>query len=165
MKAPVGADREDIHARFAALWQPEPNSGCWLWLGAPGPSGYGRIRHHAAGEVHAHRVSWTVHNGPVPAGLFVCHRCDVRLCVNPDHLFLGTNRDNMNDAVHKGRVAPPASKGETNPASKLTLAAVREILASRESSRAIAPRFGVTSSAIRHIRRGVIWGHAKEPTP
>lgn len=82
---------------------PEPNSGCHLWLGAV-RSGYGVIGSGVGKKVAlAHRVSWGLANGPIPAGLCVLHRCDVPSCVNPDHLFLGTIKDNSLDMVAKRR--------------------------------------------------------------
>jgi hypothetical protein len=83
---------------------PEPNSGCWLWTGRYGNQGYGTYGGGRRGErVQAHRLVWEVTNGPIPTGLFVLHRCDVRGCVNPAHLFLGTAKDNTRDMMAKGR--------------------------------------------------------------
>jgi len=77
--------------------------GCWLWTGRP-VQGYGRFRPSSRGtKIGAHRYSWELHVGPIPDGLDVCHRCDVPLCIRPDHLFLGTHADNMADMVAKGR--------------------------------------------------------------
>lgn len=79
-------------------------SGCWLWTGAKKQGGYGKIS--AGGDngwVLTHRVAWELTNGLIPAGLMVCHRCDVPACCNPGHLFLGTARDNMQDMIAKGR--------------------------------------------------------------
>lgn len=87
--------------RFDRKWTPEPNTGCWLWKHGTHKFGYGFFKH--AGEVTAHRVSWVLHNGPIPDGMHVLHRCDVPQCVNPDHLFLGTHTDNMKDCARKGR--------------------------------------------------------------
>jgi hypothetical protein len=81
---------------------PEPNSGCWLWLGNTNLQGYAHLTH--GGKMHrANRFSWVAYNSKIPPDLHVLHRCDNRLCVNPEHLFLGTNQDNVDDRVRKGR--------------------------------------------------------------
>src|SRR5688500_5712196 len=86
---------------------------CWLWLAAHSELGYGRF--YADGRTQsAHRVSWQLTNGAIPAGLVVCHRCDNPRCVNPSHLFLGSHRDNMADAVGKGRMDNPTAKTNRN---------------------------------------------------
>jgi hypothetical protein len=93
-----------VAERFAKYVHPEPNSGCWLWVGNAIPHGYGIIRiNKPRTQRLAHRVSWQVHRGDIPTGLCVLHRCDNRLCDNPDHLFLGTQRDNLQDMLRKGR--------------------------------------------------------------
>lgn len=90
--------------RFMKFVSPEPNSGCWLWTGGTvQPGGYGVFAPRTSPQTTAHRVSWMLFVGPIPDGLQVCHHCDVRLCVNPDHLFLGTSQDNHSDMVRKKR--------------------------------------------------------------
>lgn len=79
-------------------------SGCWLWKGSRNGRGYGEIYVHGKKEM-AHRASWLIHRGVIPDGLYVLHRCDCPPCVNPAHLFLGTNSDNMLDAAARGRLA------------------------------------------------------------
>lgn len=90
--------------RFNKKWQPVTETGCWLWTGAI-TKGYGMIGSGLGDRrtLLAHRVSWELCNGPVPAGLHVLHKCDTPACVNPDHLFLGTHTDNMCDMTKKGR--------------------------------------------------------------
>ena len=92
-----------IQAKLMAYIEPEPNSGCWLWTASVRPlSGYGQLRH--AGKIRfAHRVAYEAFRGRIPDGLFVCHHCDTRSCINPDHLFLGTGKDNAQDMIRKGR--------------------------------------------------------------
>lgn len=94
--------------RFDRKYIPEPNSGCWLWLGAicSGNAGYGQVREGGKTD-YAHRASYRMHCGEIPAGLDVCHTCDQPSCVNPDHLFTGTRQENMQDAKRKGRLVVP----------------------------------------------------------
>lgn len=90
-----------------ARTEPEPNTGCWLWAKGMSGEGYGVTRHPATQEIcKAHRVVFDLLVGTIPKGLLVCHRCDVKLCVNPDHLFLGTSQDNAQDMLRKGREGP-----------------------------------------------------------
>jgi HNH endonuclease len=99
------------------LWKyvlPEPMSGCWLWDGAT-QRGYGALVVGSRLDgtrkmMRAHRLSWIVHRGDIPDGLDVCHVCDVRMCINPDHLFLGTRKENIRDAVNKNRLNPWQSR-------------------------------------------------------
>jgi hypothetical protein len=101
--------RPDLSQR-TALSKVDRSGECWLWTGYVQSNGYAKTWYQ--GRVQwAHRIAWQEANGPIPEGMFVCHRCDVRRCVRPDHLFLGTQRDNMQDAVAKGRTAKGAASG------------------------------------------------------
>lgn len=139
------------------VWEgciPEPNTGCWLWSGAINPGGYGALS-LGGRTVLAHRASWAGRHGPVPERMFVCHRCDVRACVNPTHLFLGTALDNSADAVAKGRLHDRTGL----PIRKLDEDAVREIRASDLTQAELARRFGVSVGTISNVRSRWSWRH------
>ncbi len=89
-------------ARMLENYIPEPNTGCWLWLGPYARRDYGHVSGFT-GETLAHRLFWRHHRGAPPPGLHVLHRCDTPACVNPAHLFLGTDADNIHDMMAKGR--------------------------------------------------------------
>lgn len=98
----IGMSKRTLQERFDDMYCPEPNSGCWLWT-ASVRHRYGSIRTSSTKCSSAHRVSWELHHGPIPEGICVLHRCDTPTCVNPDHLFLGTQLDNIKDRDQKGR--------------------------------------------------------------
>jgi hypothetical protein len=131
-----------------------PWSGCWIWMGALNDKGYGRFR-SSNGKLYAHRVAYDKFVAPIPHGMDVLHRCDVACCVNPAHLFLGTQADNNADRDRKGRHV--ALRGEKNGMSKLTPQLIGVIRASRESSVALSKRIDINASTIRKIRRGELW--------
>lgn len=125
---------------------------CWTWAGPIQSYGYGDI-HHREGRISAHRFSYELHHGIIDAGGVVCHRCDNPPCVNPAHLFIGTQADNMADKVSKGRQA----KGERNGSAKLTDAQFHELLELKAAGVRqvdIAARFGVTPQAVcQYLKR------------
>lgn len=133
-----------------------PWSGCRLWLGYQSIGGYGQLFFNGRVEA-AHRVAWQQTNGPIPDGLCVLHKCDVRCCINVKHLFLGTYADNARDRDAKGRAA--CVVGEKNPAAKLSSEQVAAILIDRRSRVEIANDYGVTIHCIKRIRAHRTWKH------
>lgn len=151
--------------RFENLISPEPMSGCWLWTGAPGDSSatgqYGRFR-IAGVQWKAHRAAWRLYRGDIPSGQHVLHHCDNPACVNPAHLFLGTNDDNVADRVRKGRSGGESRPGEAHPLHKLHASDVRSIrarYAAGEKGRALASEFSVHPATISEIVSRKKWTH------
>lgn len=146
--------RRPLKERFMRFVSPEPMSGCWLWLGPTTgrPPGYGAIS--IDGKTRkAHRLAWEMANGPIPDGLHVCHKCDNRLCVNPRHMFLGTNAENTADKVRKGRQL----KGRQIQLCKLSdeqVVELRELRATGVLLRVLADRFGLTKETVSHLVSG-----------
>jgi hypothetical protein len=143
--------------RFESKYSPEPNTGCWLWMGSVMNSGYGRfcVGYH---DSSAHRHSYEIFVGEIPEGMSVLHRCDTKLCVNPRHLFLGTQDTNMKDMASKGR----SCKGSKNAGAKLgesSVIEIRRLINDGLSQQEIASQFGVTFQAISSISRGITWRH------
>ncbi len=129
---------------------------CWLWIGPVGIRGYGVS--HAGGQTTSHRASWVLTYGPIPRGLHVLHTCDVRLCVRPDHLYLGTESDNIRDAYARGRRPRNTWTGRP-PATKLTPDQVR-VIRTRfgiDTDAAIARDYDVHETTIARIRKGRTW--------
>lgn len=139
-------------------------NGCWEWTAYKASDGGGMIYTGSRNAARAYRVSWELHNGPIPEGMEVCHRCDNRGCVRPDHLFIGTHADNMRDAIRKGRLSivlpGNTAYGESSSRSILTLDQVRQIVASKESKSELAKKFGVHPETIYHARSGKTWKKA-----
>mgnify|MGYP001608699181 CR=1 FL=1 len=115
--------------RFETRYEPEPTSGCWLWTGRRDSFGYGVVPLGTRGRRQlAHRAAWELFRGVIQGGLQVCHRCDIPSCVNPNHLFLGTQGDNVRDCHAKNRnVKNTWTAGASNPHARLTWADVRDI--------------------------------------
>lgn len=149
----------DPHERFR--YEPDPETGCWTWTGSKTGDGYGRLRVGKRRTVLAHRFSFEAHKGPIPTGMFVCHRCDNPICVNPEHLFLGTGADNMQDMVAKGRYVAHRKGpiGERARAAKLTEEKVLAIRADARVATAVAAEYGVSARAVQMIRARQTWRH------
>lgn len=133
------------------------DSGCWLWQGAIIKStGYGRFGLTGGFVEYAHRAAWKLFKGLIPEKMFVCHTCDIRNCVNPDHLFIGTAKDNMRDASRKGRCVLPTIeqrlRGEDQPMAKLTRAQVLSIRASKETVRCLSKKYNVSIGVISQVK-------------
>lgn len=145
--------------RFMKFVVPEPNSGCWLWSGSyKGHMRYGRFRWSEGSS--AHRFSYNFFCGAIPEKMSVLHKCDVTCCVNPDHLFIGTSKDNAIDMVKKGRVSKKF--GETNGSSKLTKKDVLEIRAREDiGKKKLASLYGVSPSTILAIKRRNTWADVR----
>ena len=128
---------------------------CHEWTGfIAKKSGYGQISIDKRAH-YVHRVAYEFANGPIPKGMQVCHRCDNRKCVNPEHLFLGTLQDNMEDMVSKLRQA----HGPHCFHAKLTVEQVHEIRNSAEKQKPTSEKYGITQSVVSMIRSGKIWRH------
>jgi hypothetical protein len=123
---------------------------CWLWTRSVGSHGYGQVTFRGK-PATAHRVSWEIHNGPVPDGLDVLHRCDVRRCCNPAHLFVGTARDNMRDMHSKGRANNPHKLSEDDVLNMRTVYAFGGRIVD------LAAAYGVTPATASEAIKGTTW--------
>lgn len=147
--------------RFFSRIIPEPNSGCWLYDGNWNNKGYGQLKDH--GEcVRTHRLSYELYKGPIPDGMHVCHTCDVPCCCNPDHLFLGSNKDNIHDSIKKGRHVVPGNVGIRNGQAKLTEKEVIEIRKDERPNQLIAESYNTSVSNIVLIKKRKRWRHVGE---
>ncbi len=149
--------------------------GCWIWMGCKTNNGHGRFSLRKKARL-AHRIAWVIANGQVPNSLLVCHKCDVRDCVNPDHLFLGTYQDNAMDMILKGRgnratgdrhfsrtMPHRVARGESAGSAKLKETDVREIRRRFDNGQitrgALAEEYGVGRSCIQAIVTRKKWRH------
>lgn len=139
-----------IAERFDERYSPEPMSGCWIWLGACSRGNVGKIK--GSNKTHlASRVSWMLHKGDIPDGLCVCHKCDNPICVNPDHLFLGTHRDNMQDMARKGRSGYHNAKINIDIATEIRAKHVRGL------EKSLAREYGVSPATIFNVVADKVW--------
>ena len=135
--------------RFERFYIPEPNTGCWLWIGSVSKYGYGQLGMPGAIPVRAHVFSYQTFKGKIKRGLDVRHTCDVRCCVNPEHLLVGTRKQNMQDAVERGRIA----KGFKLPQTKLSDEQVAAIVADPRLYKDIAPDYGIHKDYVSILKR------------
>jgi len=150
--------------RFWSKVDRKSDSECWHWMGHKSPLGYGRFTYQRGKTQQATRIAWFLWHGEFPpANLQVCHSCDNPPCVNPNHLWLGTGKENMEDMARKGRAHPSGLKGEAHPRARLTEADVLAIYNSPESSRSLAQKYGVTQTAVFWIKSGRNWSHLTRP--
>lgn len=147
----------DPRVRLAAKLSPPTERGCTEFLGGRDRAGYGKFWWNGATHI-AHRAAWLLSCGPIPDGLFVCHRCDNPPCCNIEHLFLGTTTENQADSITKGRRV----RGERIHTAKLTTAAVRAIRAAAaagEEHQSLAKRYGLNLDHVGRIVRRESWSH------
>lgn len=152
----------EFDERLARNSIPEPNSGCLLWTAAVARNGYGVASYWRGGRQkteYAHRIAYKLANGSIPTGLYICHKCDVRSCINPEHLFAGTAADNTGDMTRKGRHAGLRRKGSAHPRSKINEEAVRRILSAEGTHKEIGKEFGISADNVCLIRGNKAWQH------
>jgi hypothetical protein len=148
--------RQTLAERFHAKYYIDLATGCWLWLAAKNEDGYGHIGIGPSRCGLAHRVSYELFRGKIPVGMKVCHHCDAPDCVNPDHLFLGTDADNSTDRDNKGRLA----FGVRNGRAKLDDAKaieIRQHIKSGASERTVAGMYNVSRNTVRAIKAEKTW--------
>jgi hypothetical protein len=139
--------------------EPVPECGCLIWTQWTDKDGYGQCSVNGK-RMGAHRAAWTLINGEIPNGLHVLHHCDTPSCVNPRHLFLGTEKDNCRDAFRKKRRALPSTyiQGEKHPKAKLTAEQVIDSRRNKEkSTKSLAIKYGVSEGTMRKARIGETW--------
>ena len=138
-------------------WEAETE--CWLWTGAKLPHGYGTVCLNRQ-RLYAHRYAWAFVNGPIPKGLNILHKCDVPACINPDHLYAGTQRENLIDCIRRGRAN--RVRGSAHGQSKLTEDQVLELRKERTKGLSYAKlgkHFGISETQARSIVLGTWWKH------
>lgn len=161
-----GCKPKSAQERFEIYTTPVTETGCLLWMGPSTEKGYGRFKVNGV-HVFAHRYAWTVHNGRIPHGMLVCHKCDTPSCVNHKHLFLGTYRDNSDDKVDKSRQsrgehhskAFQRAKGDRNGSSKLKICQIVAIRNDQRTQRQISAEYGISQMAVWQIKNRKTWRH------
>ena len=133
---------------------------CWEWIGSKRPLGYGVI--HTGGKfISAHRLSWKLYFGEIPKGMYICHHCDNRACIRPDHLFLGTQKDNVYDAIKKHRMNPVGKKGHKSWNRNFTPEEAKKIREEYKTSglgyKKLGKKYGVANTVIRNVIKELNW--------
>ena len=157
MKPLSNYNQEILKDKLLSRTDTQHPSGCWIWNGPKNPKGYGQIGMRP-GALLTHRISYHLFKGPIPEGMMICHSCDNPSCVNPNHLFAGTAKDNASDMVKKGR----HNYGEKSPAALLSedaVLSIRKRWASRLTITKLAKEYGLTVPAITSAIYGKSWKH------
>ncbi len=151
--------RRAMGDRFWSFVSKAGEDDCWYWIAYTNPGGYGMMQRSGRGTVdRAHRISWKIHYGPIPNGSHVLHRCDVRNCVNPRHLFLGTNADNVADKVSKNRTARiVGSRNGLARLSEYQVVSLRALMDGGMSIKALSRQWPIPGSTLRHIKYRRTW--------
>lgn len=157
----VLSNREHYQDRIFKNSHPEPNSGCWIWTRFVTKEGYPRIKLGDRMYMRAHRASFLAYHGPISEGLFVCHRCDTPICVNPEHLWAGTPLENTRDMIAKGRQVTGIKSANALGVRNLTPEQVRAIRNSSQPAAAIAAQFGLHPRSIWAVRNYRTWRNVK----
>lgn len=133
-------------------------SGCVIWMKSCNDGGYGQVKINGRLQ-RTHRVSWELSFGLIPKGMNVLHRCDTRCCVNPNHLFLGTQKDNMVDASTKKRIKMPCQKGSLHSRAKLSETDILNIREDKRDNKTIAASYAISKSHVGNIKSKSKWPH------
>lgn len=145
-----------------SAYEPVTESGCWIWARSLNePGGYG-ILWVDGRQAYAHRYMYKTFVGPIPNGMFVLHKCDIRCCVNPTHLFLGTTAENTKDMMNKGRGRRGHYFGQTHGCAKLNDAQVLAIRSDARTQSVIAEAYGIGQTQVSAIKRRKRWAHLPE---
>lgn len=151
------------------FWNKVNNPGngqdCWKWTACVDKDGYGKYTNKKITNIRqAHRLSWEFYNGPIPQKLLVCHKCDNPSCVNPDHLYLGTNKDNMLDMKSKGRAAKGSNQGTSIFTEKIIEEIIKDAYNYKYMSLSeISRKYSSSVTIILNIFNGYFWPHVTEP--
>jgi hypothetical protein len=159
-------DEKTIARFWAKVDKSAGPDGCWLWTASKFRNGYGSFSSDH-GTVKAHRVAWELANGQIPEGPYrgtwcACHRCDVRACCNPSHMFLGSHAENMADRNAKGRQS--GARGRANSQARLTeelVVEIRKLRASGVAGVEVSRRLGVSQATVSRTFRGRAWTHVE----